>query len=170
MRFSSVNERVLPIDSARVTEAMASLSSPDDQLWPTARWPRMKLDAGLSPGSTGGHGPIQYVVEAYEPGRQVSFRFLPTSGFGGVHWFESTKTERGVCLRHALLGEASFFGWLYWWVVLGPMHEALVQDAFDRAEALSDATKPAERPLSLYVRGLRAGARWLLTRGARSRS
>ncbi len=155
MKFTSINERFVAVPAAVLAEAMSTLSSKDDRLWPIGGWPRMRLDQGLEPGSKGGHGPIRYCVEVHEPGRFVQFRFLPATGFGGVHWFESISVGDRVCLRHVVAGEATLGGWLRWRLVFGPLHEALIQDAFDRAESLSEESSVARRRHSLYVRLLR---------------
>jgi len=52
------------------------------------RWPAMQLDRPLGVGASGGHGPIRYRVEVYEPSRQVTFRFTAPQGFDGTHTFE----------------------------------------------------------------------------------
>ncbi|MDQ3135435.1 MAG: hypothetical protein M3Q76_11655, partial [Acidobacteriota bacterium] len=67
--MKNVHERILQSPFAAAGELIDKLASRDDLLWPRERWPAMKLDRPLGVGAKGGHGPIRYVVEAYEPGR-----------------------------------------------------------------------------------------------------
>jgi hypothetical protein len=64
------------------------LASDADRLWPGDRWPRMRLDGPLAVGARGGHGPVRYRVERYEPSRHVRFRFERPRGFDGIHEFQ----------------------------------------------------------------------------------
>src|SRR5919198_1110330 len=73
------------IDAANLGELLDRLAGPDDPLWPSHAWPPLRLDAGLAPGSRGGHGPIRYTVAEYEPGRRVRFRFDRETGGDGYH-------------------------------------------------------------------------------------
>ena len=75
MNVVNVHHRLLHASPARVSELLASLGSPEDRLWPRNGWPRMRLDGPVAPGAAGGHGPIRYRVEAWQPGRLVRFRF-----------------------------------------------------------------------------------------------
>ena len=71
MPVHNIHQRRIAAPPARVGELLDTLASGKDRLWPHERWPPMKLDTPLGIGATGGHGPIRYVVEAYDPGVQV---------------------------------------------------------------------------------------------------
>jgi hypothetical protein len=123
-----------------------SLAGPDDRLWPHERWPPMRLDGGLAAGAHGGHGPVRYSVEAYEPGRLARFRFSAPRGLEGEHRLEVD----GDLLRHVVEARTSGpmrFGWP---LFFRPLHDALVEDALDKAQGLSP------RPFGVRVRALRA--------------
>lgn len=156
MRFANVHERWVQADAPAAAALIDGLAGADDRLWPSARWPRMRLDRPLGEGAAGGHGPIRYVVEAYEPGRLVSFRFEPQTGFGGRHWIEATPMHGGISLRHVVSGTGGLIGWLRWWAVIGPLHDALLQDALDNAERALTGRVRAPARWSLRVRLLRA--------------
>jgi hypothetical protein len=64
----------------------------------------MRFDRPLAVGAIGGHGPIRYVVEAYDPGAMIRFRFTRPAGFDGVHGFTVVTRDEGVVLRHDLKG------------------------------------------------------------------
>lgn len=159
MKVRNVHERIVP----EVTQAKAlidSLASVDDALWPIATWPRMDLDQPLRVGAAGGHGPIRYFVEAYEPGNSVRFRFTRPMGFHGWHSYEVGPVEPGLlALRHTLEMSTSGVALLSWPTVFRPLHDALIEDSMARAQAAL-GQPPAVQPWSLWVKILR----WTLSR------
>ncbi len=126
-----------------------SLSSRDDRLWPHRRWPRMRLDRGLEPGSDGGHGPVRYAVARYEPGRLVAFAFTPAFPLLGEHRYEVIDAPGGgTLLRHTLEGRPSGWMRLAWPLCFRWLHDALIEDSFDRAQAqvADEPWRPRELP------------------------
>jgi hypothetical protein len=166
MNVRNVHERVLPASTATVGELVNSLSSPDDGLWPRGRWPRMELDAPLGVGARGGHAFVRYHVAEYEPGRRVVFEFDPRSRVDGHHRFEvdPVDTEHTV-LRHVCEARTKGTVTWAWLLVIRPLHDALVEDALDRAEysVTGDVARPAS--WSPWVRLLRSA----MVRSARDR-
>jgi hypothetical protein len=120
----------------------------------------MRFDRPLSVGATGGHGPIRYSVESYEPGQSIRFRFQGPKGFDGFHGYELLSEGDGVILRHRLEMETHGLAIITWPVLFGPLHDALLEDSLGRAEASLRLT-PSVRPWSPWVRLLR----WVLTGG-----
>jgi hypothetical protein len=171
----NVHERRLPAPAVEVGALLETLASDHDRLWPRDRWPAMRFDRPLDArtpddplrvGACGGHGRIRYQVCAHQPGRSVVFAF--TGGLVGEHHFEvevpGEAGEHQAVLRHVL--QATPTGWtrLAWPLVLRPLHDALIEDALDRAE-LALGGRPAPRSWPLRVRLLR---RLLGVRGSRS--
>ena len=134
-----------------------SLASPNDRLWPTEHWPAMRFRDGLKVGSSGGHGPIRYAIDAYEPGNRIVFRFTGPKGFDGTHRLEvSSLIDGEVELRHTI--EMRIYGpaMLSWPFVIRPLHDALIEGALDRGGvALEGKPLPPIR-WSLWVRLMRA--------------
>ncbi|HAK59099.1 MAG TPA: hypothetical protein DCO77_01780 [Nitrospiraceae bacterium] len=157
-KFMTVNthERILKAPLAKVGELIDRLASPDDPFWPHDRWPAMKFNGPLGVGVVGGHGPIRYFVEDYSPGRSVCFRFTAPQGFFGTHAFEADELSPGtVRLRHIiemdLIGPARFS----WPAVFEPLHDALLEDALDRAEAFVSNQPVHQREWPLKVKLMR---------------
>ncbi|MFD3980249.1 SRPBCC family protein [Streptomyces griseus] len=152
MAVLNVHERLVAAGADAVGELLDTLSAgPEDRLWPSAHWPAMRLDRGLSPGSAGGHDPIRYAVNAYEPGARVRFDFTGPPGFHGFHEFAVVPVDaHRTLLRHTLSMRTTGAARLAWPLLYRPLHDALVEDALDRAE-------PTARPArwSPYVRLLR---------------
>ena len=156
MQFANVHERWLPVDAAEAGRLLDGLASDGDRLWPRRTWPQMRFDGPLAEGAVGGHGPIRYSIEAYEPGRRLCFRFEPQTGFEGRHWFEVTPHDGGVWLRHVLHGHAGWKGALQWSLAIRHLHDALVEDALDNAERVLTGSVKAPARWSPWVKLLRA--------------
>lgn len=160
MKVRNVHERSFrAID--RVGSLIDFLASPADALWPIESWPRMLLDRPLEVGAAGGHGPIRYTVEVYQPGKSVRFRFTGPKGFNGSHGYEVVATgPETVVLRHILEMTTSGLAMLSWPFMYRPLHDALIEDSLATAQA-SLGYPPTVRPWSSWVKFLR----WLVSRG-----
>ncbi|MCF8144200.1 MAG: SRPBCC family protein [Deltaproteobacteria bacterium] len=161
MKVINVHERELKAGREQVGALIDSLASEDDRLWPNHSWPRMKLDRPLSIGAKGGHGPIKYYVEEYDPGQSVKFRFTYPKGFNGFHRYEVVKrTQQSVVLRHTI--EMSLHGsaCLTWPLFIRSLHDALLEDALATAQA-SLGMIPQIRAWSPWVKVVR----WITSGG-----
>lgn len=159
--IENIHERLLPADAAAVAWLIDSLGNSRDRLWPSWRWPAQVLDRPLAVGAMGGHGPIRYAVVDYVPGARVRYEFKAPRGLVGTHGFEVLPGDGkgSTLLRHTLTATARGAMVLAWPLIWRPMHDALVEDGLDTAQAaLADAPIVA-RPLSPRVRLLRRLAR-----------
>ena len=156
MRVRNVHERTFAATSSEVGRLVDSLASDDDRLWPRDRWPAMRFDRPLAVGAVGGHGPIRYVVETYAPGESIRFRFTGPRGFDGFHAFQVDIVDgRAARLRHELVMTTHQLAIVSWPLVFRPLHDALIEDALDRAaESLGEA--PRRATWSPWVRALRS--------------
>jgi hypothetical protein len=149
MRIRNVHERHLDAPPERVGAILDTLSSANDRLWPHDKWPAQQLDRPLGVGARGGHGPVRYAVSAYVPGRIAEFRFDGTgltADWDGRHLFEVIPRRSHVILRHTIDAECNPKPWLTWFVMIRPMHNALIEDALDRAQsAVGQAVKRPSR-------------------------
>lgn len=154
MRVHNEHVRVLPGHVADLGHLLDRVAAEDSALWPR-QWPKLKLDRGLAVGARGGHGPIRYSVVAYEPGRRVTFRFERPRGFHGTHTFALEPSGDATLFRHVLEMDAEGAARVAWPLVFAPLHDALIEDAFDAAErAVTGAVLRPQR-WSLRVRALR---------------
>ena len=160
MKVFNVHSRHLDAPPEAVGALLGGLASPGDPIWPEDRWPPMRFDRPLGRGAVGGHGPIPYRVAEIEPGRRIAFELIDrpglTRGLTGWHWLEvHPDGSGGATLRHVIEGEARGRAAWIWALVIGPLHDALVEDALDRAEGV--VTGPPARPArwTPWVRFLR---------------
>lgn len=161
MKVINIHQRSYDVAPEKVGALIDTLSSANDRLWPHHSWPEMKFDRPLSVGAAGGHGPVGYTVEEYQPGSFITFRFSKPTGFDGIHTFELLDDASGsVVLRHTIDMDARGSGIIIWALMIRPMHDALLEDCLATAEA-SLGIEPKMTPWPLWVKILR----WLLTGG-----
>lgn len=164
MKVVNVHNRELAATPSEAGVLIDGLASKNDPIWPGQEWPPIKFDRPLSVGAAGGHGPIRYFVEAYEPGKSILFRFTAPKGFVGTHEFRLDEITAGrVLLTHSIKMDAFGPAMLTWPLLIRPLHDALVEDGFDLAEKFVGGT-PKPRKWSPAVRLLRRAAR-LIFRG-----
>ena len=154
------HERVLPASAEVVGALLDRLGSDDDPIWPLDRWDPLDLDRPLERGTRAEYGPFRYFVDEYEPGRAVRFRFSAPPGYLGQFEFVVERAaERGegaARLRHVLALSLGDVGTrLKWWIVWRPLHDALMEDLLDRAEAAVTGQPMQPRAWSLQVKLLR---------------
>jgi hypothetical protein len=155
VKVLNVHERGVAAPAAAVGALLDGLSSLHDRLWPADRWPPMRFDRPLQVGARGGHGPVRYDVGAYTPGVSIRFDFTGPRGFHGHHRFEvAVAGQRRTVLRHVVEMETRGLAVLTWPLVFGPLHDALLEDALDRAER-SLGLAPEGARWSPWVRLLR---------------
>ena len=165
MKVLSIHERELDANCEQVGALIDSLASEDDRLWPNHSWPRIQFDRPLSIGADGGHGPIGYSVEEYNPARSIKFRFTKPKGLKGFHAFEVlNKTQQSVSLRHTIEMTTHGSAILTWPLVIRPLHDALLEDALATAEA-SLGMIPKIQSWSPWVKLIR----WVIS-GGKARS
>ena len=134
MNVLNIHQRKLAASPAQVGALIDSLASPRDLLSPRDAWPPMILDRPLGDGAVGGHGVIRYIVEAYEPGRSIVFRFTEPKGFDGTHRFDVVTEGETVMLRHSLAMKTRGRAVLSWPLLFRPLHDALLEDTLTNAE------------------------------------
>jgi hypothetical protein len=154
MKVYNVHERRLDASPEMVGVLIDNLAGPDERLWPAGKWPAMEMDQGLKPGARGGHGPVRYRVAEYVPQRRAAFEFENeglTAGLDGWHFFEVAPRRKGVVLRHVIDADCDFKDWLRWWFAIRPMHNALLEDALDRAQNEVEGRVPRPAKWGIWV-------------------
>ena len=156
MEVRNIHTRIIDAPCSEVARLLDRLSSKDDPIWPREHWPAMKLDSGLQAGSKGGHGPIGYFVKEYVPGRKIVFQFTRPSGFNGIHELELKpyRTPQKSMIEHRILMNTTGLGTFNWLFAIRWLHDALIEDAFDKLEN-QFADQKTKTSWNLWVRILR---------------
>lgn len=153
----NVHEREIAAPAVDVGTLIDSLASRNDRLWPRDDWPAMRLDGPLDVGAAGGHGPVRYFVTAYDPRQRVEFQFTGPAGFDGHHSFTAmSRGENSTVLRHELVMSPKGTAVFTWPLFFRPLHDALIEEALDRAEQECGATPNFPSRRSLWTQILRA--------------
>ncbi|MEQ8712524.1 MAG: hypothetical protein RIC80_05885 [Cyclobacteriaceae bacterium] len=135
MKVLNIHERIIDQPVSKVSAQFLSLAKKDDKIWPIEQWPPMRFRDGLKEGAVGGHGPIRYKVIQYDPLSSVTFQFQKPHGFNGIHTlaFEEM-SDTSTLLRHTIDMHTSGLGTVLWIVGIRWLHDALIEDAFDKVE------------------------------------
>ncbi len=159
---TNIHQRTLNAPIENLAPLIDQLASSQDVFWPLERWPAMQFDRPLMVGAVGGHGSmIGYVVESYQPGREILFRFTAPEGIVGMHKLTLEALLDGKTqIKHVI--EAQLEGKMVWmWpVVIRFLHDALVEDGMDKAEAWFERRIWKPRAFSPWVKTLR----WMMAR------
>lgn len=135
MKVINIHKRVLNQPKEQIAELLETLATKNDKVLATDKWYPMILDKGLIAGSKGGHGPIRYTVQAYNPGKFVQFKFTKPNGFNGIHRFEIEGLEKNQTeIKHSIKMTTSGSGTLVWLFAIRWLHDAFMEDAFDKVE------------------------------------
>lgn len=108
----------------------------DSIFWPTSSWPRDAFnDDQLKIGSIGGHGGTKYKIQHYQPGACLEFSFIYPKGYLGTHEFRLIFLNSSqFLLCHVTNIKTNIYHWMLWQIMIRWVHDALIQDAFDKAE------------------------------------
>ena len=134
MKVINIHKRQIDQPIHVLSDLLKTLATKNDMMLATDKWPGMKLDKGLQVGSRGGHGPIKYIVTDYREGHSITFQF-DMRGFNGFHKLElkelqPDKTELSHCIDMTTSGFATW----KWAFAIRWLHDAYIEDAFDKVE------------------------------------
>lgn len=156
MNVLNVHERRLLTSPEDAWRLIANLGTRHEVLWPD-HWPPIRFDRPLGMGAIGSHGPIGYHVEQYSPPELIRFRVTRPKGFDGYHEFRIVQDVGSLKFRHTVRIRTHGAATWLWLLVIGPLHDAMVEDIMDRASTYS-SNHTFTSPWPLRVRFLR----WLL--------
>ena len=135
MNVVNIHKRIIDQPIEKVAALFKTLATANDLVWPHENWPAMKFKEGLSVGSQGGHGRIRYTIIALEAGEFIRFKFTKPNGFNGTHTLKmsainSNKSE----ISHEIRMQTAFKATVLWVFIIRWLHDALIEDAFDKVE------------------------------------
>jgi len=135
LKVLNIHTRTINQPIREVSELLETISTENDKIWPKGKWPRMKFNDGIHMGAKGGHGPIRYTVEKYDPNEIIQFRFSKPNGFNGIHKFEIKEfADRQTEIKHTIDMVTKGKGTLIWLFAIRSLHNALIEDGFDKIE------------------------------------
>lgn len=168
MLIVNIHERLLPCPLNSAAFLIDDFAKNSASLWPSLLWPRELFDRPLQVGALGAHGGTQYVVDSYEPGRHVKFKFIKPKGYLGYHRFDLVDSgDTNTLIRHTVEFDAKRITFLIWHCITRWVHDALIEDAFDCAEEAihSPPKQPNQWPKRVYFFRHLLGASRLVING-----
>lgn len=153
MQIHNIHERILHCAAEKAKILIDSFANKDAPLWPTKQWPRDHFDSPLQLGTIGGHGGTKYFLKEYITGKYLHFEFTYPKNYMGNHTFTLTHLDPNTCLlQHSVTLKLKRLDTLWWYIVIEPVHNALIENAFDNAEKfLQLSQQPKQRwPLRVY--------------------
>lgn len=134
MKVLNIHNREITQPKNEVAKLFKTLATEHDLMLAADKWSPMKLNKGLQVGSKGGHGPIKYFVINYQQDNSITFQF-DLKGFDGFHKFEISEIEANKTkLTHIIDIRTSGFAILKWALAIRWLHDAYIEDAFDKVE------------------------------------
>ena len=134
MKVLNIHKREINQPKIELVKLFRTLASDNDMMLATDKWSPMKLNQGLQVGSKGGHGPIKYFVIEYEPEESITFQF-DLKGLTGFHRFELKEVSSDITeVSHLLDITTTGATTLKWTFVIRWLHDAYIEDAFDKIE------------------------------------
>jgi len=135
MKVLNIHHRIIEQPKASVAKLLDTLATKGDKVWLQEKWPAMRFKDGLIEGAKGGHGPIRYFIKKIVPNESIEFQFTKPTGLFGIHRLELKglgvdRTE----IKHTIDVQTNFVGTLQWISFIRVLHDALIEDAFDKVE------------------------------------
>jgi len=156
MKVINVHKRLINRPKENVSRLLETLATQNDKIWPNNKWPAIRFNDGLKMGSKGGHGIIRYTIIDYVEGEHIRFQFIKPKGFHGTHEFNIIELNPNkVEINHCIKMNTSGFATFTWPFAIRWLHDALIEDAFDKVENRF-STKETATKYSVWVKLLRA--------------
>lgn len=156
MHILNIHRRKIRCQYNELKNLLSTIATHEDKVWPNEQWPRMKFKDGVKEGNAGGHGPIRYFISKLQVGEFYKFQFTRPASFDGSHILEIQQIDKELCeIKHTIDMKVSIKGWLIWILGIRWLHEALIEDAFDKVEGQLDKIKTRSK-WNLYVKLLRS--------------
>ncbi len=155
MQVINIHKRTIHQPIEKVTYLFKTLATYEDLVWPYENWPAIRFKDGLKVGSKGGHGRIRYTIIEFIEGEYIKFQFSKPDGFNGIHELRVNKiNESSTEIAHTISAKTTFKATVFWIFVIRWLHDALIEEAFDKVENYFTDTKKVTR-YNIWVRLLR---------------
>jgi len=135
MNVKNIHKRTINQPKEKVAELFKTLATSEDLIWPYENWPAIRFRDGLQVGSKGGHGRIRYIIIEFMEGEHIKFQFTEPEGFIGTHQLKIEEIEKNETeISHIIEMNTSFKATFLWLFIVRWLHNALIEEAFDKVE------------------------------------
>lgn len=157
MKVTNIHKRKLKQSKNEVAMLFKTLATKDDKIWPIEHWPAIRFNGALKLGNKGGHGSIRYTIIDIKEGEAIKFQFSKPNGFIGTHEFKINEVDNSITeVTHTInMNTATVKSTFLWLTVIRWLHDALIEDAFDKIENSYSEEKKVTKH-TLWVQLLRS--------------
>jgi len=157
MQVINIHKRKLQQPKAKVVELFKTIATKEDKIWPYQNWPAIRFKDTVKVGVKGGHGRIKYTIIQFTEGESIEFQFTKPDGFIGTHklYLKELKRHQTEIVHEIKMNTSTIKATFLWVTVIRWLHDALIEDAFDRVENHFSKEKKVTK-YSLWVKLLRA--------------
>tara|TARA_R100001369_G_scaffold30604_1_gene54433 strand:+ start:160 stop:669 length:510 start_codon:yes stop_codon:yes gene_type:complete len=135
MKVINIHKRTLYGPIEKLAAFFMTLATYIDLAWPFENCPILRFKDGLKVGIKAGHGCIRYTIINFKEDKYAKFMFSKPEGFNGTHEFKIIETlDRNSEIIHEIKMQISTKGTLFWVFIIRWLHDALMEDAFDKVE------------------------------------
>lgn len=135
MKAINIHSRTIGQPMAKVSQLFKTLATQEDLIWPYENWPAIRFKDGLRVGSHGCHGRIRYTIIDFREGEYIKFQFTKPEGFNGTHELKISEIDKNTTeITHEIRMKTTFKASLLWIFVIRWLHDALIEEAFDKVE------------------------------------
>jgi len=153
----NIHKRKLKQTKNQVGILFKTLATKEDKIWPIEKWPAIRFKEPLSIGVKGGHGSVKYTIIEFVEGKSIKFKFSKPDGFIGTHQFYIKEIDNTTTvITHEInMNTSTVKATLLWVLIVRWLHDALIEDAFDKiVNSYSEEKK--ETSYLLWVKILRS--------------
>ena len=155
MRVINTHKRTINQSKENVSQLFKTLTTSGDLIWPYENWQAIRFKDGLQVGSKGGHGLIRYTIIEFREGEYIKFQFSKPEGFIGTHELKIEEISKNMTeISHEIKANTTFKATFFWIFVIRWLHDALIEEAFDKVENYFFADKK-ETEYNFWVKFLR---------------
>ena len=135
MKVLNIHQRIIQQPKSALVKLLDTLATKEDKVWPQEKWPAMRFKDGLVEGAQGGHGPIEYFIKKIVPNESIEFQFTKPTGLKGIHKLELKSLDANQTeIKHTIDVTTNLVGTIQWKTFIESLHDALIEDAFDKVE------------------------------------
>ena len=157
MQVTNIHKRKHQQTKDQVVILLKTLATKEDKIWPFENWPAIRFEKELEIGAKGGHGRVSYTIIEFKEGESIKFQFSKPDGFIGTHEFYINELDKNITeITHEInMNTSNLKATLLWLLVVRWLHDALIEDAFDKMEN-SYSVEKRVATYSLWVKLLRS--------------
>jgi hypothetical protein len=140
MHVLDIHSRIVAGSTTRVFAELEAMGTANDRIWPASSIPFIRTPGPMRVGETQeSHGIIHATLEAYEPGRKLSWR-ATVPFLRGTHGFTTEALDDSTTrVVHTLDANVTLWFAPIWRWKIARIHTRIIESLFDHLEQAARA-------------------------------